>query len=446
LSCQSDDVPQYTGSYQGSSSADLGDDDPTVSVGYRWEDLLPDEIPVLSITTEGEVEVVSREEYTKASADLSAFSEELSFENRSVSLRCRGNFSYYGKGVQKKSYRLKFDEKVNLLGIGQGASRNWVLLANWSDRSLLRNTAAFAMASCLRFSFTSSTTFVHLFVNGEDLGIYQLCEHPTLNKSRISLSQDSLQVDSDYLLELDNRAYKTGQEGIDYFTAAGNEFVVKNKEIAEDTFSFLQEWIEELYRVLQEGSQEEIEELIDTDSFVDMYLLQEMVCNYDVGWASFYLIKKAGGKLYCTFPWDFDLAFGNDTELNGGSYEGLYVGNPAYLGTKNCNEMLVYLMEKTWFVDLVAARWEEIGSTLRDRALYEISRYYTSWGDQLASNFSVWNILGTYFFPLPAEIYQLTSYSQLYTQLYRWIENRYEWLTDYFQSEESRYLTCIEEN
>ena len=84
-----------------------------------------------------------------------------------------------------------------------------------------------------------------------------------------------------------------------------------------------------------EGDEQTIEGLVDIDSLVDTYILEEYSKNIDVGWSSFFMYKKAGGKLYFGPPWDFDLAFGNDYRLDDGAWEGIYVG--ADMGFKSAN-------------------------------------------------------------------------------------------------------------
>ena len=61
---------------------------------------------------------------------------------------------------------------------------------------------------------------------------------------------------------------------------------------------------------------------LDIDSFLRMYLLQEFLKDYDVGWGSFYLYidfssKSKVKRLTMSAPWDFDLGLG-DKQSGGG--------------------------------------------------------------------------------------------------------------------------------
>ena len=54
----------------------------------------------------------------------------------SLQIRVRGNST---ASLAKKPYKLKFNEKVKLLGKGRPNTKKWTLLANHADKTLLRN-------------------------------------------------------------------------------------------------------------------------------------------------------------------------------------------------------------------------------------------------------------------------------------------------------------------
>jgi hypothetical protein len=55
-------------------------------------------------------------------------------------MKGRGNSTWYG--VPKKPFRIKLEEKSSLLGMSN--DKNWALLANYYDKTLLRNITALA--------------------------------------------------------------------------------------------------------------------------------------------------------------------------------------------------------------------------------------------------------------------------------------------------------------
>lgn len=396
--------------------------------GYRIGMARPDEMPVLRIDTDSGAEIASRDAYIDAAVGLDEPLGLYSFADLRAEVRCRGNYTYYGPGVERKSFRLRFEEKEDPLGLGQGGSRNWVLLANWCDRSMLRNYVAFAMAKKLNVGFSSDAAFVEVYVNGDYRGVYLLCEHPSRNGRRIDIDEQPDVLDSDYLIELDMRADETGAEGIDYFVSDGKLYVVKNDEIHPGALDFLADFFDGMNDAIAGGDRERIERYIDVESFVDMYILQEYTMNYDVGWASLYFVKEASGKLKLTFPWDFDLAFGNYSALGNAKWDVLYAGGDKYAHKPNSSPMFRGLMDCDWFAELVEARWGEIGAVLRDVALYEIAAIRAVYTDEILRNYEKYPTLGTDFVPLPRAIARLTDYDDVADQLVEWVYKRWKWL------------------
>ena len=400
-------------------------------------------LPTISIVTESG-SAIRTKEYEGASVSVSgATVEDQNFEDSHAQIKCRGNFTY--TGTDKKSYRVKFDEKINLFGQGRGPAKSWVLMAEHCDQSFLRNHLAFTMGALLtNISFVSSSSFVHLVINGEDQGIYHVAEQHQTGEYRVNINEDPDVIDTDYFIEWD--AYADGEYFIDYFYVGGSKFLVKSdNEMSYEKCSFLSEYFNEAYEALQSGAQKTIEKYLDLPSFVDTYILQEIVKNIDVGWSSFFFVKHAGGKISCTCPWDFDLSCGNDARLDDGSYEGMYVGNSEYAfgwhSLEQGNEWLCYLMRQRWFVDMVYKRWTEISDTLKEAALGEIDRIYNCFGDEIASNFEIWKIFGRKINQEPRQIMDLKSYKAHVDYLRDWLENRFEWIDGYFSDKTTKYKT-----
>lgn len=397
--------------------------------GSSPDTVLPDTMPVLSVSTVGGAAVTSNTQYLSASVSMDEPLGLYNFNDLTAEIRCRGNYTYFGAGVERKSYRIRFETKQDPLGLGQGSSRNWVLLANWCDRSMLRDAVAATMANYLGFSFNTDFAYVELYLNGEYRGVYLLCEHPTINSRRIDLDEQPDVLDSDYLIELDMRASKTGVEGVDYFVSDGKQYVVKNDEIHPDALDFLADYFDRVNDAILSGDKKKIEALVDVDSFVDMVLFQEFVLNVDVGFASLYFVKNGEGKLELTFPWDFDLAFGNYSILGDARWDVQYVGNPDYAGISNANPMFWRLIGQDWFAGLVYDRFKEVGADMVSAGIQTAKRILAAYTDEFERNYEVFPTLGTAFVPIPHSIAGLTEYRQTADQLIDWIGKRYDYLT-----------------
>ena len=399
-------------------------------------------LPVVRITTEDGRDVNDRN-YRKVTVTLEGSpGGEYDFEELPAEMKCRGNSTIH---MPKKPYRIKFDEKINLMGQGGGPSRSWVLLACHMDLTLIRNHVAFTMGKRLgNIGFTTSSSFVRVFLNGEDRGIYELAEHHGTGKYRVQADEDRTEEDTDYFVEMDDYEKLQENDPLTGFEVGNNGYVIKSDHMTSTKYSFVFRWFLDTDKILKTGAREEIEERIDLPSFVDMYILQELTKNTDAGSSSFFYLKKGGGKLYCTCPWDFDLAFGNEGDL-GRSPEGLFVGNPEYDMENGwdlkANSWMCCLMRREWFVDMVAERWKEVGHDLRDAATEEIDRLTGEYGTELASNFERWDPVWDKTMGNPSEWERTDSYTERLDGLKKWIVERAEWLDGYFSDPETRYNT-----
>ena len=134
------------------------------------------ECPVISIYTDGEADIASRDEYIGCTVSVSNTDKVLEFDGREAEIRGRGNATWSLETMEKKSYRIRFERKVNLLAVGGGSAKNWVLLANHCDQSLLRNWAAFRLGGLLDgIEYCSSSMLVDVYINGDYAVTYLLC-------------------------------------------------------------------------------------------------------------------------------------------------------------------------------------------------------------------------------------------------------------------------------
>lgn len=277
------------------------------------------EMPVFAINTENGQDIVSKEEYIACEVSVSNTSESFSFENMEGKIKGRGNSTWTES--DKKPYKLKFSEKVDLFG--NGKSKTWTLIANFQDNSGIRNYLAYAIGNELDdLQYTSKTQFVDLWLNGKYVGVYLVCEQIETGSNRVDIEEDlSVGVDTGYLIEQDGRAPDEGVEGVDYFVCEGRNFALKTPETDDEDYSvdylnFIKDYFEQCFAALKGNDFSAVEALVDVNTFADSYFINELFKNSDVDYSSFYLYKDAGGKL-CSGPiWDYDSAAGNSPKEN----------------------------------------------------------------------------------------------------------------------------------
>ncbi|MBQ8383283.1 MAG: CotH kinase family protein [Clostridia bacterium] len=355
------------------------------------------QLPIVNITLEGGVAVdaIDRNLTTSMtfSLDCSAWEGYESIGNVSGTIRGRGNSTWKW---DKKPYKIKLDEKESLLGLDD--NRDWILLANYADKSLIRNTLAYEMGRVLDNLVWSPHSYpVDLFVNGEYRGVYALGEHMEVASGRVDIEEGSLEPDTDYLLEIGGMAPTGDVNGVHYFHTDGRlvRFATFKspdfEEITQEQKDFITDYFQKAEDAIKKG--EGYEEYIDVDSFVDWIILHELSYNLDSCFRrSCFLVKEKGGKIRMGPIWDFDLAFGNFSRDNKNYDNWVTIGSneeDAYVQYNWCT----YLLRDGAFCARLAERWEEV----RDRLLSVAGDTIDTYGAMLdggsqQANFEVWKI------------------------------------------------------
>ena len=111
------------------------------------EVVLP-ELSIISINTVNLAPIVSKDDYINGTFEISGENEDLVTNLR---IRGRGNTTW---SFPKKPYQIKFDNKENVLGMPK--DKKWILLANYSDKTMLRNELAFVLSRFSNLDWTPS--------------------------------------------------------------------------------------------------------------------------------------------------------------------------------------------------------------------------------------------------------------------------------------------------
>ena len=109
--------------------------------------------------------------------------------------------------MPKHSYKLKFTEKQSLFGMPK--DKEWALIANYADKTHLKNFITYKLANWLGDEYSPRTQFVELYLNRSYLGLYLLTETPKVSKNRINIPQ----TDDSFLIEIG----PTQKNGKQYF-------------------------------------------------------------------------------------------------------------------------------------------------------------------------------------------------------------------------------------
>jgi hypothetical protein len=364
-------------------------------------------IPIISIETVSATPVLSDEIYTDCSITLNTMETEHAFQNVLAGIRLRGNST---QQFDKKPYRIKFDTDIQLLGLGDGPSKSWLLLAEYVDLSLYRNKITYDLANKLmRKTFVTDSAYVELMLNGVSQGVYLVLEQTHINTYRINIDEsgvlDGNITNTGYLIELEGDGGRRDSEGTymtDWFDIPGYSgnpaelgwwnypeyttsellsfYVIKSDAKSPAQVSYIQDYMMDVYDAIYvDQSQQTIENLIDIESAVDMFLLQLITNDFDNNFSSRFLYKDKDGKIIFGPPWDFDLSYGN--------HYSDYASDTIHM-----NHLLYKLSSIPWFMNLVKERWSLISgsSGMIDEMIESIDIYQETYGELFESNHEMW--------------------------------------------------------
>ncbi len=213
----------------------------------------------LYITTEGGAAITSRDDYVPGVMLLDGV-------NHAMEIRGRGNSTW---GWPKKPYKIKLANDVALLGTEP--RDEWVLLANYADRSALRTFVAMGLASSTRLAWTPRTRFVDVVLNGVPQGLYLLTDQVEQGTERVNLPDDG------FLLEVNTRFRRQGDRG--FFSEHGMAVSFKDpdepkRKERQLVRGAIHRFEKALYGAHFTNPKTGYKRHIDLDSFIDWYLVE----------------------------------------------------------------------------------------------------------------------------------------------------------------------------
>lgn len=369
----------------------------TGSVGQETDKLLP----AVFLTTD-DPSVISKDEYVPCTVQIDASMTDGEYSGTDVlkaKIRGRGHSTWTWP---KKPYKIKLEKKTSLLGMAE--AKKWVLLANYADESLLRNTTAFEMARSMgSFRFVPHAIPVDVYMNGVYQGVYTLGEQLEVKTSRLAIDDSLANKQTAYLLEIGGADPNVDKKGWNYFdlpSECGINIVIKSPDTEYDPeaeYNWTQEHFDYIYDYVCKADEAittltDYERYINVDSFIDWFLVHELTYNLDSCFRrSCYITKTTIGKLEMGPIWDFDLAFGN-----------MYLDNPKYddwatIGDTDNSYIGItwynYLMTDPKFREKARARWDEIKDTMVQTAIDTIDSYKPKIMPSAEENFEIWRTL-----------------------------------------------------
>jgi len=292
--------------------------------------------------------------------------------------------------------------------------RRWVLLANYTDKSMLRNALGFALGKESNLDWTPDARFVDLYINGDYRGTYQICQKVEESSNRVDIG------DGGYLLEVDQEV-RIGPEDI---TTKNDNYLFNIKEpklsLNDENYLFIEDFLKQTEEAIWSDDFDDPElgypKYLDVEAMVDWYLVNEIARNTDSKFfTSVFMNLKPGGKLKMGPLWDFDLGFGNVDYNDNYKTDGFFLKDEAWMKR---------LFEDPDFVEKVKQRFlyfyslkGQFENHIRERAAYLQERQEL--------NYTRWETLGSYVWP--NKVY-FETYEEEVDYLVHWLDERMEWL------------------
>lgn len=360
---EEDDVINSGGTSGGGSGGESGSTDDPTSLSYKIKNKLQlTDVPTLYLTipdvTDLDKDLVKNRQtgealYHKASIDVVDKNNTLEeFSDDKLDIKVRGNST---ADPSKRAYRLKFgkDEKDKVTGklikthkhdlMGGGyAKRNWALLANCFDHSLIRNALTCELGKIIGMPFNPGYCFVDLVINGDYRGTYQVTDHPEVGNHRIDIDEDK-----DWYIEFQGRSDMLDEPYLNIKDLP--MFSIKNPDYTDaadaDKLAALKVEMEDWVKQWKSGfsydasiTQSDTKgwrAYNDEDQLLKWFLETEITADYD-GYMTIKAYRATNGKLFWGPVWDKDLAwdnYGDYTKTLGAALENAssiryYVYNP----------------------------------------------------------------------------------------------------------------------
>lgn len=373
----------------------------------------PQPVASARIDTHDAAPVVSKSDYLDAVLTLDdAVAPPTVLATR---IRGRGNSTWT---MPKKPYRLKLDQPAALLGMP--ADRDWVLLANYSDKTMLRNSVAFCLSRMLGLDYTPRDRYVELTLNGDAVGLYQLVEQIKVAEARVDIGPAAAQGGDPglaFLLEIDRRL----DEEHWHVSTHDVPYTVKS-DLADGQMPAIVQFIEAMESALfSEAFTDPMQgyrRYIDVDTLVDFHLLNELMRNNDAFFSSTYVHRPRDGRLRFGPVWDFDIAAGN-IDFSGND-------DPVGWWVRDASPYLQRLMQDGQYRQYLRARWAYLSSRLGEVHAF-IDDAAAVLQPAQVRNFERWPILETWVWP---NAVVTGSYAGEVGHLQQWLQVRGAWMDD----------------
>jgi len=268
--------------------------------------------PVVRVKTPTPQEMITKETWVPGSISIDGGNAFDDLPETATQVKGRGNSTW---GWNKKPYALKLEKKHEVLGMPK--HKRWCLIANYMDRTHLRNRVAYYIGQHSNLAYTVRNQYAELYYNDQYYGLFLLTEQIKVDENRVDIPEMGASdnagdaLTGGYLLEFDTnydeeRKFRTTSTSIPVNIKSPDA-----EEMTNEQFAYIQQYVNSadaaVAALRKGGSTDEPFKYLDRESMIDFWICFEVMANHEILHPkSIYFHKDRGGKLVAGPIWDFD--------------------------------------------------------------------------------------------------------------------------------------------
>lgn len=368
--------------------------------------------------------------------------------NGKIGIEYRGNYSL---SLPQKPYAFETWDvngtAIDTSLLGLPSENDWLLLANYNDKSFARNIVPFHLFDSMGH-YATKTRLVDVVLNGEYHGIYLLCEKIKRDASRVDISKltpveiTEPDMTGGYILKFDywdnSNSWQLNHSPIGYPGLDIHMVHVEPQmnELAPQQLTYIHDYIDDFETALYGPNFDDpnlgYRAYIGVGSFIDYLIIGELTRNIDGYKKSRYFYKdknKLDGsvrKLKAGPVWDFDWS---QKDMWSGSEDGSQWMYSDCDQDVNAPGWYIRLLEDTLFANELRCRYDDLRRTIlsQDYLFEKIDSVANEVNESQNWHYKVWGHMGqatgTGEVQAPSQ-----TYAQEVQRLKDWYTRRLTWL------------------
>ena len=352
-----------------------------------------------------------------------------------IGIELHGNST---QNFPKKPYSLETRDStganLDVSILGMPADNDWILLASYIDRTLIRDPLAHYL-STMTGQWSSHCRFCELVLNGEYEGVYVVVEKIKRTKNRLNISKLT-QADTSgdnltggYIYEVDGFGDNFGNRRVLEYP--------KIEDVVATQLNYIRSYDDGFRNVMSLSTFADpvngYSKWIDVDAFIAELIVQETIRNSDAyGWSA-YFHKDKNKKLAAGPVWDFDQSAGNSSYPDDGVVEGWLFTNPK----KGSNPFFWgKLYSESDFHSKLQIKWRELRESVfsTDKVMAFIDSCANYLNEAQQRNFEKWPVLGVFIWRETTGYKDRNTYQKEIDYMKSFLSARLNWMDNQLQN------------